>query len=1149
MARIPIDRKPIPRSAQLPDSLRVGSHPPQDRALPQYDGSSHFGRPNSNEQLPPYPVHEDELATPPSVPQRSSMRNSAEFDCPAEETTQNPWNGQPERRSEEEAQPIHPPEFAHLRAMSDENLQQRMRGLHIESMEPLNMRKGEHGPSPAYEPTLEPLDSVRSRDGPLSDYQPTPEPYYGPQRQHGQEASNLQSQNTGSTNPWASSVPESGVCHAPLHQKHERKDTADSANDAWAYEAMSNQNTGAAQPIELPAPAGTPTGAAHTNEPDWRSQPAVVYHGADAVANGGAGPGEDRDSPDWGSQGFATPKSEAGAGSGGFVVSPGVPSKGVTGAVTPAVEQDSESANPWSGGEARRDEAGPSSQLPRVSIDASDMRDDGGWEEMDRGPEKPTGEQQSGVIGLGGEEQLIELEIPESRPRLPPRPAAGSGGNGEDDLITDWAPAIPPRSSTEAQGDENPPAQPPRQQQSTQNQQQRGHDGNDVYNIKSITWYDTNSTHNPRSSPILTQNANGPCPLLALVNALVLSTKQGDDNEIEHAMRGKEQISLDTLLNGIINELLSEKNCAKEAAEGKEEFPDIGELHEFLKRLATGMNVNPRFIPDTVARSPEGLRNSMSHQHPAERSESQIPGGFEQTKELELYGTFGVRLLHGWLPEPGSAAYESFQRQARNHEDAQILLLREDELETKLTTAGENAMPEDEAIQLQDIYTISSFLTANPTQLSPFGLSTIQRCLRNGEFGILFRNSHFLTVYKHPHLEALFCLMTDEGYREREEVVWESLDDVDGGGMEIFDGGFNLISGPNGHNQSGRSPLGSLREEGRQGRLSGDGVLADEIAERERREREDADMAFAMSMQEEFDTAEEARRRREAELSEEFIRRSEDTNTLPIHRPEGGRGGRRARVSEDTSSSSGRGTGTGPSHGPATPARSSMLAPGAPIAPSPATRRPQSASNPLNLVTPQPGIVPIPGVTGPPSVASVAGSTAGGTGQMGAVETPIPASLLQNQRPVDLEAGVDNPPPTYDEAASAPRYEGPVEGPQGERGPVVAEGVLREVSGGLERADMQGGGVSAGVGGGMGVPGVGVGVGGAQGYRGQSLRSAISEGIAQGREALSHAQAARRVQEVRNGAAMTPAEREWARREQNSRNQEAMRRDTDCIVM
>lgn len=43
-----------------------------------------------------------------------------------------------------------------------------------------------------------------------------------------------------------------------------------------------------------------------------------------------------------------------------------------------------------------------------------------------------------------------------------------------------------------------------------------------------------------------------------------------------------------------------------------------------------------------------------------------------------------------------------------------------------------------------------------------------------GEVAAFFRNNHFNTLYKH-HDDALYVLVTDEGYINEEGVVWERL--------------------------------------------------------------------------------------------------------------------------------------------------------------------------------------------------------------------------------------------------------------------------------------------------------------------------------------------------------------------------------------
>lgn len=88
-------------------------------------------------------------------------------------------------------------------------------------------------------------------------------------------------------------------------------------------------------------------------------------------------------------------------------------------------------------------------------------------------------------------------------------------------------------------------------------------------------------------SPILIQNKNGPCPLLALVNALVLRADPVSQPPIVKALQTREQISLGLLIEALFEELIT---CLGP----NDQFPDIEALSQFLTMLHTGMNVNPR---------------------------------------------------------------------------------------------------------------------------------------------------------------------------------------------------------------------------------------------------------------------------------------------------------------------------------------------------------------------------------------------------------------------------------------------------------------------------------------------------------------------------------------------------------------------------
>jgi hypothetical protein len=553
-----------------------------------------------------------------------------------------------------------------------------------------------------------------------------------------------------------------------------------------------------------------------------------------------------------------------------------------------------------------------------------------GWNLIDHAPIQAIGQQQSGIVNRDG--AVIErFDIQEP-------------------------PALPPRQSQEI-----PPLQPPRPVVSTtitgtssfispttiaiQGQKK------ETYDIKKITWHDVTAAKNPRVSPILVQNANGPCPLLALVNALTLSTPAGIETALVDTLRSREQVSLGLLLDAVFDELMSGRR-----GDAAQELPDVSDLYSFLITLHTGMNVNPRFSPAAPTKSITDLRNSMSHVHPAEREEG-IPGTFEDTREMKLYSTFSIPLIHGWLPNRGSPAYSALNRSAQSYEDAQNLFFREEELEDKLEREG---LSFEEQATLEDIATIKAFFDTAATQLTPFGLSTITTSLAPGSVAILFRNDHFSTLYRHPDTLQLLQLVTDMGYAGHEEVVWESLIDVNGENAEFFSGDFRLVGGAPATPSQAHAHAVSQSNEGwtaipirnqHHKTLSVESTTQESIPETPRSpntEQEDHDLALALQLQEEEEERHRndlARRKRETELSQRFLEQQGRDNNVPVN-------SRGIRNQPHRGSSNPSNTGTGIR--PAVPARRSNA-------------------------------VPAPG-------------------------------------PVDPEAGVDVPPPTYEQASTQAAY-------------------------------------------------------------------------------------------------------------------------------
>ncbi|KAF3813371.1 hypothetical protein GH733_018522 [Mirounga leonina] len=70
------------------------------------------------------------------------------------------------------------------------------------------------------------------------------------------------------------------------------------------------------------------------------------------------------------------------------------------------------------------------------------------------------------------------------------------------------------------------------------------------------------------------------------------------------------------------------------------------------------------------------------------------------------------------------------------------------------------------------------FLESTAAQLTYHGLCELTAAAKEGELSVFFRNNHFSTMTKHKG--HLYLLVTDQGFLQEEQVVWESLHTVDG---------------------------------------------------------------------------------------------------------------------------------------------------------------------------------------------------------------------------------------------------------------------------------------------------------------------------------------------------------------------------------
>lgn len=143
-------------------------------------------------------------------------------------------------------------------------------------------------------------------------------------------------------------------------------------------------------------------------------------------------------------------------------------------------------------------------------------------------------------------------------------------------------------------------------------------------------------------------------------------------------------------------------------------------------------------------------------------------GDFEYTRELEIFDVFRINLYHGWLIDPQQTQlYDNLKNKSYN----QLV-------EMSLESPDSNPNEEKEFKRLL----AQNFLEQTASQLTYYGLSELHASLAPDELCILFRNNHFSTLYKHPRSGELFILVTDNGYLMHGDIVWETLDNIEGDG-------------------------------------------------------------------------------------------------------------------------------------------------------------------------------------------------------------------------------------------------------------------------------------------------------------------------------------------------------------------------------
>ncbi|XP_018982052.1 ubiquitin carboxyl-terminal hydrolase MINDY-2-like isoform X2 [Cyprinus carpio] len=257
--------------------------------------------------------------------------------------------------------------------------------------------------------------------------------------------------------------------------------------------------------------------------------------------------------------------------------------------------------------------------------------------------------------------------------------------------------------------------------------------GQSLYHIKWIKWKEENT-------PIITQNENGPCPLLAIMNVLLLSWKV----KLPPMM---EIITAEQLMEYLGDYILEAKPKEISEAQRLNYEQNMSDAMAVLHKLQTGLDVNVKFT---------GVRV------------------FEYTPECIVFDLLDIPLYHGWLVDPQMADIVKAVGNCSYNQLVEKIISCKQSDNSEL--AGEGFVAEQ-------------FLNSTATQLTYHGLCELTSTVQEGELCVFFRNNHFSTMTKFK--AQLYLLVTDQGFLTEEKVVWESLHNVDGDG-NFCDSEFHL---------------------------------------------------------------------------------------------------------------------------------------------------------------------------------------------------------------------------------------------------------------------------------------------------------------------------------------------------------------------
>lgn len=209
-----------------------------------------------------------------------------------------------------------------------------------------------------------------------------------------------------------------------------------------------------------------------------------------------------------------------------------------------------------------------------------------------------------------------------------------------------------------------------------------------------------------RKVNILLQNNNGPCPLIAIANILLLQGKIKLWNNIMESVEDVSDVNFNLVEVQEVTRLVAEAIIYEQSnMSTSEDNEPIAEVLDLLPKLSEGLDLNVIFT------------NSTS---------------FEFTREISVFDSLGIYLYHGWLPDerPGNPLIEEMYSAVKDLSYNHIVFkIVENKTATPSNLNGSS--DSENTTLLRKTWLFEQFLAITSSQLTYTGLLDIYRSMQD----------------------------------------------------------------------------------------------------------------------------------------------------------------------------------------------------------------------------------------------------------------------------------------------------------------------------------------------------------------------------------------------------------------------------------